>query len=137
MGTYDECEKNKTALSVQCEKNQFAAFHEKLKDERTLSHLTRLRQNFQEGGEERMQDVENHWYSMCNQIAQDEEAQKEHKPVNIDIHTLKHVLEFAQECKREGNLKFSEGLYEEALAIYSQGDDVMKKWKVDKHLKNE
>lgn len=84
-----------------------------------------------------MEDVEKHWHSMCFQIAQDEEDKKQQKPVNIDIHTLKHVLEFGQECKREGNLKFSEGLYEEALAIYSQGDDVMKKWKVDKHLKNE
>lgn len=122
---YDECQKNK------------ASFHEKLRDERTVNHLRRLRENYQEGGDERMEDVEKHWYSMCNQIAEDEEAKKEQKPVNIDIHTLKHVLEFGQECKREGNIKFSEGLYEEALAIYSQGDDCMKKWKVEKHLKNE
>lgn len=124
---YDECQKNK------------GNFHDKLRDDRTIAHLTRLREHYQQGGEERMEDVEKHWYSMCNHIAEDEEAQKEQarKPTNVDIHTLKHVLEFAQECKREGNLKFSEGLYEEALAIYSQGDDVMKKWKVDKHLKNE
>lgn len=122
---YDESQKNN------------ANFHEKLRDERSLAHLTRLREHFQEGGEERMEDVEKQWYSMCDQIAVDEEAKKDKKPISIDIHTLKHVLEFAQECKREGNLKFSEGLYEEALAIYSQGDDVMKKWKVEKHLKNE
>eukprot|EP00435_Cladocopium_sp_Y103_P063676 s701_g25.t1 len=60
-----------------------------------------------------------------------EERKKEKLPQNIDIHTLKH------ECKREGNFKFQEGLYEEALHIYSQADDVMKKWKVDKQLKNE
>merc|ERR1719446_1200615 len=112
-------------------------FHRQLRDERNVAYLTRLREQFQQGGEERMEDVEKQWYSMCSHIAEDEDANKEQRPVNIDIHTLKHVLEFAQECKREGNLKFSEGLYEEALAIYSQGDDVMKKWKVDKHLKNE
>jgi len=122
---YDECEKHK------------ANFHEKLRDEQTNTHLRRLRENFQEGGEERMQDVEKQWQSMCTDIADDIEKKKEQKPMPIDIHTLKHVLEFGQECKREGNLKFQEGLYEEALAIYSQGDDVMKKWKVEKHLKNE
>lgn len=122
---YDECEKHK------------ANFHDKLRDEQTMSHLVRLRENFQDGGEERMQDVEKQWQSMCSDIADDIEKKKENKPVSIDIHTLKHVLEFGQECKREGNLKFQEGLYEEALAIYSQGDDVMKKWKVEKHLKNE
>jgi len=128
---YDDCQKNKGDLLNK------AIFHEKLRDERTMSHLTSLREKFQEGGEERMEEVEKHWYSMCNDIAQDEESKKDKKPINIDIHTLKHVLEFGQECKREGNLKFSEGLYEEALAIYSQGDEVMSKWKVDKHLKNE
>eukprot|EP00747_Dinoflagellata_sp_TGD_P112298 gnl/TRDRNA2_/TRDRNA2_171437_c0_seq11.p1 gnl/TRDRNA2_/TRDRNA2_171437_c0~~gnl/TRDRNA2_/TRDRNA2_171437_c0_seq11.p1 ORF type:complete len:371 (+),score=106.66 gnl/TRDRNA2_/TRDRNA2_171437_c0_seq11:945-2057(+) len=53
------------------------------------------------------------------------------------LHTLKQVLEFAQECKKEGNLKFKEGLYEDALFIYTQGDDVLKKWKVEKHLVHE
>merc|ERR1712039_164710 len=43
----------------------------------------------------------------------------------------------AQECKREGNEKYQEGLYEEALHIYSQGDEALKQWKVDKHMKNE
>lgn len=122
---YEECQKNK------------ANFHDRLREERTISHLTRLRENFQDGGEDRMEDVEKQWHSMCNQIAVDEDAKTEHKPISIDVHTLKHVLEFGQECKREGNLKFSEGLYEEALAIYTQGDEVMKKWKVEKHMKNE
>ncbi|CAE7770244.1 pph-5 [Symbiodinium sp. CCMP2456] len=71
------------------------------------------------------------------QTPPEEEKKKEVLPQSIDIHTLKHVLEYAQECKREGNLKFQEGLYEEALYIYSQADDAMKKWKVAKHLKNE
>uniref|UniRef100_A0A7S0FW38 Protein C10 n=1 Tax=Pyrodinium bahamense TaxID=73915 RepID=A0A7S0FW38_9DINO len=112
-------------------------FLDKLRDDRTLEHLRKLREQFQEGGEERMQGMENQWYSICNNIAEEEDKKKEKQPARIDIHTLKHVLEFGQECKREGNNKFREGLYEEALFIYSQGDDMMKKWKVDKHLKNE
>lgn len=124
---YDEC--TRTGVN----------FHEKLRDEVTMSHLRKLREAFQDGGEERMQEVENHWYSVCNDIVEEEEKQKqkEQKPINIDIYSLKHVLEFGQECKREGNIKFKEGLYEEALRIYTQGDDVMKKYKVEKHLKNE
>lgn len=124
---FEECHKTKTP------------FLEKLRDEHTMVHLRKLRENFQEGGEDRMQDLQKQWYSICNDIATEEEVKKEQerKPASIDIHTLKQVLEFGQECKREGNNKFREGLYEEALRIYTQGDDVMKKWKVEKHLKNE
>lgn len=124
---YDECDKKGTK------------FLDKLRDDQTMSHLRKLRENFQEGGEERLAELENHWYSVCNSMAEEEQAakEKEQQPRSIDIHTLKQVLEFGQECKREGNTKFKEGLYEEALAIYSQGDDVMKKWKVEKHLKQE
>lgn len=84
-----------------------------------------------------MKDLESNWLSICHGIADAEEAKKEVKPITADIHTLKQVLEFAQECKREGNIKFREGLYEEALRIYDQGDEVMKKWKVGEHLKTE
>ncbi|CAE8613972.1 unnamed protein product [Polarella glacialis] len=122
---YDECQQKKSN------------FHDKLRDDRTMDQLLRMRENYQSGGEERMAELEKEWHSTCTAMALDEEKKKELKPQTIDIHTLKHVLEFGQECKREGNLKFQEGLYEEALHIYSQGDEVMKKWKVDKHLKNE
>merc|ERR1711933_701078 len=99
----------------------------------------KLREHYQEGGEERMESLENQWYSICGDIVTEQEKQKEkeRKKINCDIHTLKDVLEFGQECKREGNNKFREGLYEEALYIYNQGDDAMKKWKVEKHMKNE
>merc|ERR1719401_478720 len=70
--------------------------------------------------------------------ALEEEKKQELKPAPIDIHTLKELLEYAQQCKFEGNDKFKEGLYEEALFIYSQGDEAMKRWKVEgSHLKNE
>merc|ERR1719188_1203049 len=71
-------------------------------------------------------------------IAAAEEKKKEVKPKSIDIHTLKELLEYAQQCKYEGNEKFREGLYEDALFIYSQADEAMKRWKVEgSHLKNE
>merc|ERR1719401_113556 len=63
--------------------------------------------------------------------ALEEEKKQELKPAPIDIHTLKELLEYAQQCKFEGNDKFKEGLYEEALFIYSQGDEAMKRWKVE------
>jgi len=122
---YDECEKKKTN------------FLDHIRDERHMTQLRKMRENFQAGGEARMEELETQWFSVCNEIAKDEEAKKDTQPTKIDIHTLKHVLEFGQECKREGNNKFREGLYEEALHIYTQGDEVMKKWKVDPHLKNE
>lgn len=122
---YDECQKHGRN------------FHQQLREDRCISQLQKLRESYQDGGEDRMEQLERQWLGMCGQIADDEEKKKEQKPVNADIHTLKHVLEFGQECKRVGNEKFREGLYEEALHIYSQGDEVMKKWKVDKHLKSE
>merc|ERR1719188_1246922 len=70
-------------------------------------------------------------------IAAAEEKKKEVKPKSIDIHTLKELLEYAQQCKLEGNEKYKEGLYEDALFIYSQADEVMKAWKVADGLKNE
>merc|ERR1719171_3457636 len=84
-----------------------------------------------------MEEIENQWLSTMHQIADEEESKKVKKPFPVDIHTLKHVLEYGQECKREGNEKFKEGLYEEALYIYTQGDEMLKKWTVEKHLKNE
>eukprot|EP00440_Ansanella_granifera_P013355 gb/GFBE01014513.1/.p1 GENE.gb/GFBE01014513.1/~~gb/GFBE01014513.1/.p1 ORF type:complete len:485 (+),score=158.53 gb/GFBE01014513.1/:1-1455(+) len=122
---YDECTQKK--------KN----FHDKLKDPGSHSQLMRMRENFQEGGEERMKELEKEWHAQCKAMSDAEASKKELVPQSIDINTLKHVLEYAQECKLQGNYKFQEGLYEEALHIYSQADEVMKKWKVDKHLKNE
>ncbi|CAJ1377643.1 unnamed protein product [Effrenium voratum] len=122
---FDECAKKQTH------------FHDKLRDAATMDQLLRMRENFQAGGEERMVELEKEWHAQCKAMSDAEQRKKEQLPQNIDIHTLKHVLEYAQECKREGNLRFQEGLYEEALHIYSQADDAMKKWKVDKQLKNE
>mmetsp|Transcript_134857 Transcript_134857/g.336507 ORF Transcript_134857/g.336507 Transcript_134857/m.336507 type:complete len:480 (-) Transcript_134857:111-1550(-) len=124
---FDECQKKNTP------------FLQKLRDEGTMTHLRKLREHYQEGGEERMAALENQWYSICGDIVTEQEKQKEkeRKPISPDIRTLKDVLEFGQECKREGNNKFREGLYEEALFIYNQGDEVMKKFKVGEHLKNE
>ncbi|CAK0803195.1 unnamed protein product [Prorocentrum cordatum] len=114
------------------------AFLEKLQDEGTQDHLRKLRTNFQEGGEERMQQLQDNWYGICNEIHQDNQKQADDKPrVCSDITTLKHILEYGQEAKRLGNEKFKEGLYDDALFIYGQGDDMMKKFTVGKHLKNE
>merc|ERR1712139_477329 len=66
-----------------------------------------------------------------------EEKKREVQPEKIDMATLKSLLEYTQECKFNGNELFKEGLYEEAMALYSQADEAMKKWKIDKHLKNE
>lgn len=84
-----------------------------------------------------MLELEKEWHATCKAMQDDQASKTEVLPQNIDIHTLKQVLEYAQECKRVGNYKFQEGLYEEALQIYSQGDEAMSKWKIDKHLKNE
>merc|ERR1719379_2580427 len=111
-------------------RNKGINFHDKLRSEATVRHLRKLREHFQQGGEEAMAKLEENWYSTCNAIVEDEEAKKEKLPQSIDIHTLEHVLEFGQECRNQGNEKFREGQYEEALFIYTQGDDVMRKWKV-------
>mmetsp|Transcript_95994 Transcript_95994/g.210062 ORF Transcript_95994/g.210062 Transcript_95994/m.210062 type:complete len:482 (-) Transcript_95994:594-2039(-) len=121
---YDECQTKQVP------------FLQKLQDESTMVQLRKLRENFQQGGEERMKDLESNFLSICGNIIE-EEAKKEVAPMNADVHTLKQVLEVAQECKRLGNEKFREGKYEEALKIYDQGDEVMKKWKVGDHLKTE
>mmetsp|Transcript_2076 Transcript_2076/g.4638 ORF Transcript_2076/g.4638 Transcript_2076/m.4638 type:complete len:493 (+) Transcript_2076:81-1559(+) len=122
---YEDCQKKKQS------------FAERLREEQTLSELRHYRTNFQEGGEQRMLEIEQQSIALTKEIAKDEERKREIIPQPIDIHTLKDLLMFGQECKREGNEKFKEGLYEEALYIYSQGDDAMKKWKIDKHMKNE
>mmetsp|Transcript_107631 Transcript_107631/g.299830 ORF Transcript_107631/g.299830 Transcript_107631/m.299830 type:complete len:493 (-) Transcript_107631:336-1814(-) len=121
---------------VDCQKKK-RSFVERLRDEQVQSELLHYRTNFQEGGERRMLDLEQESLALNREIWKDEEKKREIIPQPIDIHTLKDLLMFGQECKREGNEKFKEGLYEEALYIYSQGDDAMKKWSVDKHLKNE
>lgn len=120
----------------ECKKTNMP-FIDKLRSDGTMAQLRKLRGSFQEGGEDRMKDLESQWLNICHGVATEEEEKQEKKPTTCDIHTLKQVLEFGQECKREGNNKFRDGLYEEALLIYTQGDDVMKKWKVGEHLKNE
>eukprot|EP00927_Polykrikos_kofoidii_P044674 TRINITY_DN38578_c0_g2_i1.p1 TRINITY_DN38578_c0_g2~~TRINITY_DN38578_c0_g2_i1.p1 ORF type:complete len:487 (+),score=125.82 TRINITY_DN38578_c0_g2_i1:95-1555(+) len=117
--------------------NTGISFVSKLREEQTHEHLRKLREAFHEGGEARMQSLENEWYSVCDNMVEAEEKKRELKPVQVDVHTLKNILEFGQECRNEGNKKFKEGLYEEALHIYSQGDEMMKKYKVSPHLKNE
>jgi len=81
---YDECEKKKTN------------FLDHIRDERHMTQLRKMRENFQAGGEARMEELETQWFSVCNEIAKDEEAKKDTQPTKIDIHTLKHVLEFGQ-----------------------------------------
>eukprot|EP00928_Gymnodinium_smaydae_P055587 TRINITY_DN39098_c0_g1_i1.p1 TRINITY_DN39098_c0_g1~~TRINITY_DN39098_c0_g1_i1.p1 ORF type:complete len:537 (+),score=104.54 TRINITY_DN39098_c0_g1_i1:105-1613(+) len=133
---YDECQKfqqNHLLESLPVKE----LFVQKLREDSTLTQLQKLREQFHEGGTERMESLENQFYGICTTMVEDQEKQKEEKPKPIDVHTLKEVLEFAQECKRLGNEKFKEAAYEEALHIYSQGDEVMKKWYVQKHLKNE
>ncbi|CAK0827800.1 unnamed protein product, partial [Prorocentrum cordatum] len=71
------------------------------------------------------------------EIASSEEKKRELIPAPIDVHTLQEVLEFGQACKLEGNAKFREGLYEEALFDYSRGDEELRKWRVEAHLRNE
>mmetsp|Transcript_20068 Transcript_20068/g.46750 ORF Transcript_20068/g.46750 Transcript_20068/m.46750 type:complete len:515 (-) Transcript_20068:88-1632(-) len=122
---YEECVRTKRS------------FHERLMDPETMGHLRKFRENFQEGGEARMQDLEDEWNAHTKAMNELEEKKREVVPQVCDINTLKQLLEYAQECKREGNLKFREGLYEEALEIYSQADDAMKKWKVSQNMKNE
>lgn len=123
---FDECQKTNTCFLAKLQAG-----------DRTLEHLKRLREQFHEGGEERMENLEKQWTAICTEIYVEEEKKREEKPARIDIHTLKHVLEFGQECKRLGNEKFREGLYEEALQIYSQGDELMKKWCCSDQWKNE
>mmetsp|Transcript_31276 Transcript_31276/g.72946 ORF Transcript_31276/g.72946 Transcript_31276/m.72946 type:complete len:486 (-) Transcript_31276:52-1509(-) len=122
---YDECQK----MDVD--------FVTKLKEPDIMLQLTRLRSNFDQGGEERMEQLSGQWHSICNQIVHEQEEQKKSEPKTADVHTLKHILEYGQECKRLGNEKFREGAYEEAFNIYSQGDEMMKQWTVQKHLNQE
>lgn len=123
---YEDCSKNKTS------------FTERLKvDPKVQSELLNFRENYQAGGEARMEDMERQMTAINNTIVSEEAKKREVIPAAIDIQTLKELLEYSQQCKMEGNEKYKEGLYEEALAIYSQADEAMKRYKVDKHLKNE
>mmetsp|Transcript_75997 Transcript_75997/g.220732 ORF Transcript_75997/g.220732 Transcript_75997/m.220732 type:complete len:522 (-) Transcript_75997:78-1643(-) len=107
-------------------------------DPKVYAELLNYRENFQAGGEARIEDMEKQLQAINQARLLEDERKKELKPAPIDIHTLKELLEYAQQCKYEGNEKFREGLYEEALFIYSQGDEAMKRWTVDgKNLKNE
>mmetsp|Transcript_95803 Transcript_95803/g.268201 ORF Transcript_95803/g.268201 Transcript_95803/m.268201 type:complete len:435 (+) Transcript_95803:2-1306(+) len=123
----DECVKSKRS------------FVERLRiDPKVHAEILNYRENFQAGGEARIEDMEKQLQAIQAARLLDEEKKKELKPAPIDIHTLKELLEYAQQCKYEGNEKFREGLYEEALFIYSQGDEAMRRWIVEgKSLKNE
>mmetsp|Transcript_80182 Transcript_80182/g.227004 ORF Transcript_80182/g.227004 Transcript_80182/m.227004 type:complete len:502 (-) Transcript_80182:106-1611(-) len=135
---YEDCWRNYEQTLPEFRTETFGmSFGKRLKDERTMSELLHFRTNFQEGGEARMEDLERQMHAINTEIALDEERKREVVPAPIDMHTLKELLEFGQQCRSEGNAKFKEGLYEEALEIYAQGDEAMKKWKVEKHLKNE
>jgi len=124
-------------LSQECHEEPAAFVDALRKNEKVKSELLNFRENFQAGGEGRMEDMERHMLAINKSIA-DEAARKiEVVPQKADIQTLKQLLEYAQQCKLEGNAKYREGLYEEALAIYSQADEAMKHWKVDGAMKNE
>eukprot|EP00419_Tripos_fusus_P026343 CAMPEP_0172697806 /NCGR_PEP_ID=MMETSP1074-20121228/28996_1 /TAXON_ID=2916 /ORGANISM="Ceratium fusus, Strain PA161109" /LENGTH=475 /DNA_ID=CAMNT_0013518747 /DNA_START=18 /DNA_END=1445 /DNA_ORIENTATION=+ len=112
-------------------------FVDRLCEEQVQLELCHFRENFQEGGESRMQELEDRSLALGREIIENEEKKREVVPQPIDIHKLADLLTFAQACKNEGNEKYQEGLYEEALQIYSQGEEVMKQWKVDAPLKNE
>jgi len=112
-------------------------FVDRLCEEQVQLELRHFRENFQEGGVNRMQELEDRSLALSRQIFEAEERKREVVPQPIDIHKLADLLTFAQSCKSEGNEKYQEGLYEEALKIYSQGEETMKQWKVDAHLKNE
>jgi len=140
---YEECgqpqRSNATAALLDtAEEKKRRAFVERLRtDERVKSEVTNYRLNFHEGGEGRMEDMEKQIMALNREMELQEEKKREIKPQAIDVHTLKELLEYAQECKYLGNEKYAEGLYEEALQIYAQADEAMKKWKVDSKLRNE
>jgi len=107
-------------------------------DPKVLSELENFADNYRAGGEARMEDLERQMQALERARALEEEKKQEVQPAAIDVHTLKELLEYAQQCRFEGNEKFKEGLYEDALFIYTQGDEVMKQWRVDgENLKNE
>lgn len=108
-----------------------------LQSEKHLRELRHYRTNFQEGGSERMAEMEQQNKALREALEKEQAKKQETQPQKIDMQTLKSLLEFAQECKLEGNRLYKEGLYEQALDLYSQADEAMKKWKVDKSLKNE
>mmetsp|Transcript_121436 Transcript_121436/g.259288 ORF Transcript_121436/g.259288 Transcript_121436/m.259288 type:complete len:492 (-) Transcript_121436:79-1554(-) len=124
------------SVLVECEQNR-RSFVDRLSDEQVLGELRHYRQNFQEGGVKRMEEIEKANQALNEAMAIEEEKKKEVAPQRIDVNTLKDLLQFAQECKAEGNRQFREGMYEDALYIYSQGDEAMKKWVVDDNMKNE
>merc|ERR1719356_2032553 len=84
-----------------------------------------------------MQALEKEFTSLCTAIADEQEAEKAKVPLPADVHTIKQLLEFSQECKREGNAKFKDGSYDEALFIYNQACEAIGKWKIGDHLTNE
>lgn len=108
-------------------------------DPKVRSEVLTFRENFQAGGMARMEDLEKQMKAINDSIAAEEakKIQKNIEPQKIDVHTLRDLLEYAQQCRLEGNAKHREGLYEEALFIYSQGDEAMKQWKVESSMKNE
>mmetsp|Transcript_136236 Transcript_136236/g.235826 ORF Transcript_136236/g.235826 Transcript_136236/m.235826 type:complete len:547 (+) Transcript_136236:67-1707(+) len=128
----DECQKRNQQNPLEA-----WSFVERLQTEKNLKELRAFRQEFQEGGVKRMEEIEKQNKFLNDAYIAEEEKKRIANPERIDMKTLKQLLEYAQECKFEGNRLYKEGLYEEALEIYSQADDAMKKWKVDGHLKNE
>lgn len=131
---YDECERRNAQPDLIQEKVRFA---DRLQQEKSMRELRFFREQFQEGGVKRMEELEKENETLTAAKQAVEDKKKEVQPQRIDMTTLKQLLEYAQECKFEGNNLFKEGLYEEALSLYSQADEAMKKWKIDKHLKNE
>lgn len=112
-------------------------FVDHIQTEKNLKELRAFREAFQQGGVAAMEEIEKQNKYMNDAYLAEEEKKRIANPQRIDMGTLKQLLEYAQECKFEGNRLYKEGLYEEALEIYSQADDAMKKWKVEGHLKNE
>lgn len=131
---YDECERRNKEPDLVLGKVRFV---DRLQLENNMRELRHFREQFQEGGVRRMEDLEKQSEAITAAIRENDEKKREAQPERIDMETLKSLLEYSQECKFKGNELFKEGLYEEALSLYSQADDAMKKWKIDKHLKNE
>jgi len=131
---YEECQRRNQNPDLVLGKVRFA---DRLQEEKHMKELRHFREQFQEGGVRRMEELEKQNEALSAIMRENLEKKTEKQPERIDMQTLKSLLEYAQECKFEGNSLFKEGLYEEALTLYSQADEAMKKYKIDKHLKNE